>query len=397
MSTTEGEKAPGLVWRKRRDGSQVAYWTARPDLIRAGFAPKTVRLHYQLDDPALVSRCRDLQAQMLRWSVESRNGPTSAYDGTFASLVRFYETHPDSPYRDLRTSQQNYSKCMAILMKNKGARRIDSVDGSDIKRWYKEIVATHSKGWAYYTINVLKTVLSFGASKRITECRLLRAELREVKFSTGQRRKEYLTYQQVIAFRDAAERMGVGWMGLCLLIQFDFGLRRRDVIGEYVTDEHGEAAIRIGKRIWRDGMTWDMIDKEGVFRKLVSKTAFSSEEIAAHVISDYPDLAAEIAQIPTERRIGPIVLNVKTGLPPTEPQCRRVFRRVARAIGLPENVQNRDARAGADTEAYEAGATAEESMALLTHTQEHTNRRYLKEKIEQSRRAATKRVASRKE
>jgi hypothetical protein len=36
-------------------------------------------------------------------------------------------------------------------------------------------------------------------------------------------------------------------------------------------------------------------------------------------------------------------------------------------------------------------------MALLTHTERKTSRRYLREMIEQSRRAAAKRVGSRKE
>ncbi len=398
MPATQGEKATGLVWRKRSNGSQVAYWSARPDLIKAGYRPKSVRLHYAADDPALAQRCRVLQAEMMEWATGQGRGTPSAYDGTFASLVRFYETHPDSPYHDLQpATQTNYSKTMALLMRNKGSRLVAKVDGADIGRWYKELVEASSKGWAYYTVNVLKAALSFGASKRIAECSTLRAELREVRFGAGKRRKEYLTYPQVMAFYDKAHEMGLGWMARCLLIQFEFGIRRRDVIGMYFTDESGEGAIRIGKRVWRDGITWGNIDEHGVFRRLVSKTALTSEEEAVHVVADYPKLVAELALTPTAKRIGPIIINPKTGVPPTEAQCRRAFRRIAAEVGISDNVQGRDARAGADTEAYEAGATKEEAMALLTHTQESTNRGYLREKIEQSRRAASKRVASRKE
>lgn len=355
-----------------------------------------VRLHYAADDPRLGDRCRVLQAEMLSWSVEYRHGPSTIYDGTFASLVRFYETHPDSPYHDLRPSTRaGYSKTMALLMRHKGKRIIATVDGADVGRWYKELEAANSRGWAYYTINVLKAVLSFGASKRIEECKVLRGEISAVRFKAGNRRKEYLTYQQVIAFNAAAKEMGLAWMGLCLLLQFDFGLRRRDVIGEYVTDETGDAAIRIGKRIWRDGITWGHIDSDGIFRKKVSKTAFTSGETAVHAVDDYPELVAELAAMP--RRAGPIVLNSKTGLPPTDFQCRRAFRRVATKIGLPKNVWNMDARAGANTEAYAAGATADERLALLTHTEPETNEGYIREKIKLSRSTAAKRVASRKE
>jgi hypothetical protein len=387
---------PGLIWRKRRNGASVAYWTARRDLVKAGYRPKSVRLHYSPGDPALAARCRALQDEMLAWSSAGRRSP-SVYDGTFASLVRFYETHPDSPYHDLRpAAARTYSKTMAILMKHKGARRIDAVDGSDVRRWYKELVEAKSKGWAYYTINVLKAVLSFGATKRIAECRILRAELREAKFQAGNRRKERLTYPQVVAFREAAEALDLGWMGLCLTLQF-CGLRRRDVIGEWINDELGTDGIRRGKRIWRDGLTWAHIDAQGILRKLISKTMFTSELVAVHAIADYPDVEAELAKIPPERRVGPIVINTRTGLPPTEEQCRHYFRLIARKAGIPDTVWNMDARAGANTEAYEAGATTEEAMALLTHSEASTNRIYLRDLTEQSRRAAAKRVASRKE
>jgi len=282
-------------------------------------------------------------------------------------------------------------------MKNKGARRIDSVDGSDVRRWYKELCKAKSKAWGYYTISVLKAVLSFGSTKRITECTLLRAELREAKFSAGRRRKEFLTYGQVIAFRDKARELGAEWMGLCLLIQFELGIRRRDVIGEYLRDVPGIDGIRYHGRVWRDGITWAHINSEGVFRKLVSKTALTSEMEAVHVIADYPELAAELARIPAERRVGPIVIHGKTGLPPTEAQCRRYFRRIARECGIPDSVWNMDARAGANTEAFRAGATSEERMALLTHTERKTNDGYVRDLTEQSRRAAAKRVGSRGE
>ncbi|MET0925310.1 MAG: integrase, partial [Xanthobacteraceae bacterium] len=114
-------------------------------------------------------------------------------------------------------------------------------------------------------------------------------------------------------------------------------------------------------------------------------------------IADYPELATELAKVPAEQRIGPIIINTRTGVPPTEAQCRRAFRRIARVVGIPDNIWNMDARAGADTEAYEAGATEEETMALLTHTERKTSRRYLRDLTEQSRRAAAKRVGARKE
>ena len=89
-----------------------------------------------------------------------------------------------------------------------------------------------------------------------------------------------------------------------------------------------------------------------------------------------------------ERRVGPIVINERTGRPYTPEQCRYNFRLIARKAGIPDTLWNMDARAGAVTEAYEAGATTEgggEVGALLLSKREldvvrllgrgHSNRR----------------------
>lgn len=398
MSATQQEKAIGLTWRIRPNGDRVPYWRARRDLIKAGYRPKNVRLHYVPDDPALIARCHVLQAEMLEWATSSGRGRAVAYDGSFASLVRLYETHPDSPYFDLHEKTQiNYSTTLALLMRHKGKRLVANVTGADVRRWYKELVEAKSQHWAYYTINVLKTALSFGSTQRIGECRILRQELRDTRFRSGARRREHLTYAQVRAFCDKARELDYPWMARCLTLQFDFGMRRRDVIGEYITDENSEHGIRIGKRVWRDGLTWAHIGDDRIVRKLISKTAKTSGLTAVHAIDDYPDAAADLALTPSEQRIGPLVIDPHTGKPPTFDRCRHVFRLIARAAGIPDDIRMMDARAGASTEAYEAGVSEEEAMALTTHTERKTNRGYLRDLTEQSRRAAAKRVASRKE
>jgi len=359
-----------------------------------------VRLHYAADDPQLVARCHVLQAEMLKWATESKHAATHVhYDGTFASLVRFYETHPDSPYHELKpTTARTYSKTMKALMRHKGARRVTAVDGADIRRWYKELASATSKAWAYYTINVLKVVLSFGATKRIAEARLLRVELREAVFKNGPRRTKHLTHHQVAAFYATALKMGPDfeWMGRCLLLQFEFGMRRRDVIGEWIMDEAGTDGIRKRLRVWRDGLTWGHIDSNGIVRKMISKTEFTSELVAVHAIADYPDVELDLARTPPKRRIGPLVIYPRTGLPPDETQCRRFFRIIARAAGIPDSFWNMDARAGANTEANNAGATKEERMALLTHTRPETNERYVRDLSGPSHAAAVKRIGARK-
>lgn len=344
---------------------------------------------------------------MLVWAASqgAASVPKRAYIGTFESLVNYYETHPDSPYHELRQAPaRNYSYLMKRLMEAKGKRRVGDVVGGDVKRWYKELVEATSKGTAAYTMRVLRAILSFGASQRFRDCRDLREELRWVEFPAAAPRKETISYAQVLKFGEAERKVSketgrdLRWMYLCLLFQFEMALRRRDVIGEWVrskSDGSGIRGGRAGRKVWQDGATWANIDKEGVFSKLVSKTRDTSQQWAAHRIADYPTLAAELDRLPPERRIGPIVINDATGRPPTETDCRRWFRAIARKAGIPDEVQMMDARAGANSEAGESGATDQEQMALLTHTQKKTNQGYDRIKLVRSSSAAAKRQASR--
>ena len=84
---------PGLKKRPNKDGRMRLYWCARADLVKAGYRPPTVPLHYDWTDPAqhaLVSAaCMKLQAEMLDWSA-GRRDVRCLFDGTIASLIRLY-------------------------------------------------------------------------------------------------------------------------------------------------------------------------------------------------------------------------------------------------------------------------------------------------------------------
>src|SRR4029077_8886359 len=72
-----------------------------------------------------------------------------------------------------------------------------------------------------------------------------------------------------------------------------------------------------------------------------------------------PLVMAELARIPREKRVGPVVISGYTGLPYKRKAFNRAWRQIANAAGIPAEVQNRDARAGAITEALTHGANAE--------------------------------------
>ncbi len=73
------EDAPGLVWRFRRK-RWVAYWQARSDLVKRGYAPGAVRLWEGKDlneagARKIAAQCRRHQAVMLTWG-RKRSKPT---------------------------------------------------------------------------------------------------------------------------------------------------------------------------------------------------------------------------------------------------------------------------------------------------------------------------------
>lgn len=249
--------------------------------MKAGYRPKTVRLHYIADDPALIARCHRLQADMLSWASGGNGAPH--YDGTVASLVRLYETHENSSYRDIEQSTQRaYSKALALwIVKHTGNRLVEAVTGNDVRQWFKKLVASGlSVNTAYFAINVFKVALAFGSSLRLAGCRELREELRDTRFFGGQRRTEQLTYEQMTTLRDKARAMGLHYLARCIVLQFEFAMRRRDVIGKWYTDGAGTDGIRHGKRVWRDGLTWADKDDDGVIRRVVSKTRRTTASVA---------------------------------------------------------------------------------------------------------------------
>src|ERR1700674_2799269 len=89
-------EAPGLKIMSRPQG-RTAHWIADRAAVARGYRPKTVRLHFNLEDGQeillMAARCRDLQIQMQAWiddpSFECRKGPT--FDGTIASLIDVYK------------------------------------------------------------------------------------------------------------------------------------------------------------------------------------------------------------------------------------------------------------------------------------------------------------------
>src|SRR5689334_4159133 len=134
MTEDNRVRGPGLKYRKRRAGPPVPCWFADRKAIAAGYPVKYVNLSSLADRPDMLRvRAQRLQSEMLLWL----SGKISKlqFDGTFRSVIRLYETDPESDYsKKLKPGvQRTYEVYIKKLIRHIGDLRIDRQDGRDLK------------------------------------------------------------------------------------------------------------------------------------------------------------------------------------------------------------------------------------------------------------------------
>lgn len=395
--------APGLKSRSRRNGPPALYWCARADLVKAGYRPETVRLHYNLDDTAeralVTAMCLRLQAEMLEWS-SGRGREKYRFDGTIRGLSRRYQTDEASPFRRLKhTTREKDTHVLRIIETAFGERALHALTVEDFWRWYNAAKRPKAAGGpervrrAWGIMKKLREMLSYGVSAELDGCVRLKTILAEVRFPQPARRRVTLDLVHVTAFIPKAIEMNRLSLALATAIQFDTILRQKDVIGEWEPIKAGEPKTGIvlrGNR-WVRGLVWSDIILDGITRKVTSKTG----AIAAHDMTVCPHVLQVANLVPIESRIGPLIIDEKAGRPYAGDAFAREWRRIARAADIPDHVWNMDARAGAITEAEDAGADLDDARAAAAHTQASTTARYSRGAAGKSRKVATLRIAHR--
>ena len=178
--------------------------------------------------------------------------------------------------------------------------------------------------------------------------------------------------------------MGRLSLALGTAIQFETALRQKDVIGEWepIPDGVAGSGIVLNGRRWVPGLTWSDIGSDLVIRKATSKTG----AFAAHDLNLCPFTRELLDIVPADERVGPLIVDEKAGRPYAESAYGREWRVVARAAGVPDHVWNMDARAGAITEAEDAGADLDHIRSAAAHSQTSTTQRYSRGAVGKSRR-----------
>jgi hypothetical protein len=391
---------PGLKRMKRHNGRVDLYWIADEEAVKAGFPTKTVRLHYDIADAADAAecghRCQILRAEMREWMAAIEQGRNKGQEGTVGWLCKSFETDVDSPYRELRQATQVfYSRYMRALIETANDEHLSEITGRTVRRWHKEWLEKSGARSAYACVQTLRRIVSYGCEMRDRDCLELAEVLTRTEFKVPTRRKSRATHQMVSALRQAAHEAGRPSIARAVTLQFELGLRQKDVIGEWVRAGDGtREGIMDGAWRWEWGLTWSHIDSDMILRKPTSKS--NGNEVAEHDLRHHPEILSELLSIPADARIGPVIIDEHSGKPWRPSTFSRTFRKIAKLAGWPDDVWNMDSRAGAVSEAFEAGADASDVMKAATHTQMSTTMGYNRGGIVQSGRVAELRYARRK-
>ncbi len=348
--TPTGVSVPGLKWRQRKN-SWVAHWGARDDAAKRQFPIKSRHLWPPSEggagaEPsaeewqAMSITCEDLQDEMLTWlrgGAAASGDPASMFDDTVTSLIRIYETDPDSPYKELR-----FHTAKTVL---------DAMEFENPKKRKTFVTAPQAVA--------------------------IRAE-------AHRRGRPSIALAQALEFELGCRQKDAIWEWLP---QSEPGLSEITAGGDKAM--HGFHWNNVTPDLWLS----HRLSKSLRGRRATVSTE-SGHQKRWHLVL-YPMVMEELALIPPELRVGAMVKAEHTGLPWRHKYFQQHWREIATAVGVPANVQNRDSRAGAATEGENAGADIETIRHGLGHSKPETTRIYTRTADEQTAKLATIRSASR--
>lgn len=330
----------------------------------------------------------------------------SEFHTTVNGLIESYKAHRHSPYRrKLRFgTRKNYDSLMSRIARDIGTKRLASLNGDALTDLHdawtqngKKIPIGHS------LIGMLRTLVGFGFTfLEDKECDRLSRVLHKMRFEMGKSRSERLTAAQADAIRATARAMNLGSIARAQAFQFEGMLRQRDCVGEWVPEnEPGESDVRWRGMKWLRGITWQEVDDNLILRHITSKRQKLVEKdlklmpmVLVELQSAYCDLGEPLTRAKLPAR-GPIIVNEEHGQPYMTHTFRRTWRTVARAAGVPDAVKNMDSRAGAISEATDAGADLEHIRHAATHSDIAMTQRYSRGGAEKDAKVQAQRVAHR--
>lgn len=400
------ENAPGLTWRRRK-AHWEARWQCRTDLSVRGYEIKSQRLWAgvepnETDVAYIQSQCEVLQSAMLIWG---RGGvpQVMTFDGTVRGLIYAYQQDKDSTYRKLEyKTRVHYDVLCRCLDKDIGGWIVADISARNLLGWHGKFVEAGHIPMGHACVGMLRTILTFGSTILADKtCREVRLLLHDMKFPMGRARNSILTAEHVNLIRAEARRRGKGSIALAQAFQFEFMLRQKDVIGDWVPlSEPAPPTETIwGNAKWIKGIRWEEISASMMLKHITSKRKkeINVDLRNAPMVMEELDLAfpgwnGNRANLPAK---GPIIIDEKVSVPWFSQEFRRHWRFIATACGIPTTIKNMDSRAGAITEALGSGALMEDVRKSATHSDSKMTQRYSRGDADSAAEVAKLRAASR--
>jgi hypothetical protein len=282
---------------------------------------------------------------------ESGEG-TAADEGTVNSLIRRYETDPDSPIHKNRFKvQATYRVLLKRLATDIGQLRIADLNAERIQRIYDEWIAGGKVAMGHALIGRFRMVCHYGMKHlEDPECTRLSTILHTMRFKLPEAHVEEMTAEHAKAIRAAAHKKGWPSIALAQAFQFELGLRQVDTIGEWVPlAEQGNSEIIYGNEKWVRGLRWSQINEDLIFQHTTTNKLRKPEEIKED-LNRHPMIKDELERV--RKRLGklptsgPLIICEATDKPFSTNEFRRKWRIIAKKAGVPDEVRNADSIKG---------------------------------------------------
>ncbi len=359
-------------------------WVCPAKYKNAGFPQKTFKLAGELGDDQdhqRAAHARALTRKMLEWFDDEYYG---RQPGSWGWLIGRYKTDAGSQlHRVDPGTKAGYLRFVNVVENAIGDVSIAQTDYSMLMSWVAQMEENgRSESYISRWFLHFGFVVSHGIKLEVPRCSILKAIRSEMRLgSSSQHRLEFISRDQfttLVAKSDELALAQPGWaiMSLAMMIRFEFGLRGTDVYGEWQTGAGREGVTNNGK-IWVKGLEWQHFNRDMTsLSKVPSKTLKKKNTALTFDLTQTPEIRQRLIDLRGNQITGPVLVNPETGYPPGTYWFSRRFARLRDACDLPSELQIRDLRAGAATEADLLGADDKGIQRMLGHSSAAMTNRY---------------------
>ncbi len=246
-----------------------------------------------------------------------------------AALIELYRVDQRSAFLKVHfRTRENYNNLLLRLERELGHMELARCKAEDIQNAYDGWVKTGNVYMPHSLVTMLRGLFGFGSTiMGDSECERLSVIMHKMRFPLAQSRTIHrMTPDQVIAIIEMAHKAGFPSIALGQAIQFEIGLKQKDVVGDWVPiTEPGDSEIRVGALKWIRGLRWGDLDTSR--------------------LAECPMVRDAIDKITTPKIQGqPMIVYEKTQLPYVGAQWRHKWRELATEAGLPKAVYNMNSR-----------------------------------------------------